>query len=86
MCFADVNLGANLTSINEIDSTKLILRKYCSCFQADAEVETFKTNGVEIFNIGTVTNSDTISIVNHEDTFEFSSKNIEKFGLKHPSY
>jgi hypothetical protein len=36
---------------------------------------------VEIFNIGTVTNSDTISIVNHEDTFS-SKKNIEKFGLK----
>ncbi|WP_230156007.1 phosphoribosylformylglycinamidine synthase [Flavobacterium sp. CECT 9288] len=78
MCFADVNLGANfdLTSINEIDSTKLLFSENIAVvFQADAEVEaTFKANGVEIFNIGTVTNSDTISIVNHEDTFEFSSK------------
>ncbi|WP_158981171.1 MULTISPECIES: phosphoribosylformylglycinamidine synthase [unclassified Flavobacterium] len=78
MCFADVNLGANfdLTSINEKDSTKLLFSENIAVvFQADAEVEaTFKANGVEIFNIGSVTNSDTISIVNHEDTFEFSSK------------
>jgi phosphoribosylformylglycinamidine synthase len=78
MCFADVNLGANfdLTSVNEIDSTKLLFSENIAVvFQADAEVEaTFKANGVEIFNIGSVTNSDTISIVNHEDTFEFSSK------------
>ncbi len=78
MCFADVNLGANfdLTSINEIDSTKLLFSENIAVvFQADAEVEaTFKANEIEIFNIGTVTNSDTISIVNHEDSFEFSSK------------
>ena len=78
MCFADVNLGANfdLTSINEIDSTKLLFSENIAVvFQADAEVEAiFEANGIEIFNIGTVTNSDTISIVNHEDTFEFSSK------------
>jgi phosphoribosylformylglycinamidine synthase len=78
MCFADVNLGANfdLTAINEKDSTKLLFSENIAVvFQADAEVEAvFKANGVEIFNIGTVTNSDTISIVNHEDTFEFSSK------------
>ncbi|MCF6141052.1 phosphoribosylformylglycinamidine synthase [Flavobacterium sp. K77] len=78
MCFADVNLGANfdLTSINEKDSTKLLFSENIAVvFQADAEVETtFKANGVEIFNIGTVANSDTISIVNHEDTYEFSSK------------
>ncbi|MGZ9675611.1 phosphoribosylformylglycinamidine synthase [Flavobacterium sp. GNP001] len=78
MCFADVNLGANfdLTAINEIDSTKLLFSENIAVvFQADAEVEAiFKANGVEIFNIGTVTNSDTISIVNHKDSFEFSSK------------
>ncbi|MBB1194874.1 phosphoribosylformylglycinamidine synthase [Flavobacterium sp. SOK18b] len=78
MCFADVNLGANydLTAINEIDSTKLLFSENIAVvFQADVEVETiFKAKGVEIFNIGTVTNSDTISIVNHEDSFEFSSK------------
>lgn len=78
MCFADVNLGANLnlTAINEMDSTKLLFSENIAVvFQADAEVEaTFKNNGIEIFNIGTVTNSDIISVVNHEDTFEFSAK------------
>ena len=78
MCFADVNLGANfdLTSINEKDSTKLLFSENIAVvFQADAEVEAiFEANGIEIFNIGTVANSDTISIVNHEDTYEFSSK------------
>jgi phosphoribosylformylglycinamidine synthase len=78
MCFADVNLGANfdLTAINEKDSTKLLFSENIAVvFQADAEVEAiFEANGIEIFKIGTVTNSDTISIVNHEDTYEFSSK------------
>ena len=80
MCFADVNLGANfnLTSINEIDSTKLLFSENIAVvFQADTEVEAiFKVNGIEIFNIGTVTNSDTISIENHGDKFEFS---VEKY-------
>ena len=78
MCFADVNLGANfdLTSINEKDSTKILFSENIAVvFQADPEVEaTFKANGIEIFNIGTVTNSDSISITNHVDTFEFSAK------------
>jgi phosphoribosylformylglycinamidine synthase len=42
MCFADVNLGANfdLTSINEIDSTKLLFSENIAVvFKADAEVE-----------------------------------------------
>ncbi|QZK90713.1 phosphoribosylformylglycinamidine synthase [Flavobacterium sp. CHNK8] len=80
MCFADVNLGANfdLTAINEIDSTKLLFSENIAVvFQADAEVEvTFKANGVEIFNIGTVTNSNSISISNFNDKFEF---NVSKY-------
>ena len=82
MCFADVNLGANfdLTSINENDSTKLLFSENIAVvFQADAEVEaTFKANGVEIFNIGTVTNSDTVSITNFDDTFNLSVSKYRK--------
>jgi phosphoribosylformylglycinamidine synthase len=82
MCFADVNLGANLdlTSINEIDSTKLLFSENIAVvFQADAEVEAiFKANGVEIFNIGTVTNSDTVSITNFDDTFNLSVSKYRK--------
>ena len=80
MCFADVNLGANfdLTSINENDSTKLLFSENIAVvFQADAKVEaTFKTNGVEIFNIGTVTNSDTVSITNFNENFNL---NVSKY-------
>ncbi|RXR19070.1 phosphoribosylformylglycinamidine synthase [Flavobacterium amnicola] len=76
MCFADVNLGANfdLTAIHENDSTKLLFSENIAVvFQADAEVEaTFKANGIEIFNIGTVTNSDSVSITNFDDTFNLS--------------
>ncbi|MBC5834500.1 phosphoribosylformylglycinamidine synthase [Flavobacterium sp. F372] len=82
MCFADVNLGANfdLTSINENDSTKLLFSENIAVvFQADAEVEaTFKANGVEIFNIGTVTNSDSVSITNFDDTFNLSVSKYRK--------
>ena len=82
MCFANVNLGANfdLTLINENDSTKLLFSENIAVvFQADAEVEaTFKANGVEIFNIGTVTNSDTVSIRNFDDTFNLSVSKYRK--------
>ena len=82
MCFADVNLGANfdLTSIKENDSTKLLFSENIAVvFQADAEVEaTFKANGIEIFNIGTVTNSDSVSITNYDDTFDFSVSKYRK--------
>ena len=82
MCFADVNLGANfdLTSINENDSTKLLFSENIAViFQADAEVEaTFNANGIEIFNIGTVTNSDSVSITNFNDTFNLSVSKYRK--------
>lgn len=82
MCFADVNLGANfdLTAINEHDSTKLLFSENIAVvFQADAEVEaTFKANGIQIFNIGTVTNSETVSITNYDDTFNLSVSKYRK--------
>jgi phosphoribosylformylglycinamidine synthase len=82
MCFADVNLGANfdLTSINENDSTKLLFSENIAVvFQADAEVEaTFKANGIEIFNIGTVTSSDSVSITNFDDSYNLSVSKYRK--------
>ena len=82
MCFADDKLGAliDLTSINENDSTKLLFSENIAVvFQADAEVEaTFKANGVEIFNIGIVTNSDSVTITNFEDTFNLSVSKYRK--------
>ena len=82
MCFADVNLGANfdLTSINEKDTTKLLFSENIAVvFQADTEVEAiFKANNVEIFNIGTVTNSNEVTIKNFNDFFHFDVAKYRK--------
>ncbi|SEQ09039.1 phosphoribosylformylglycinamidine synthase [Flavobacterium urocaniciphilum] len=82
MCFADVNLGANLnlSSINEADTTKLLFSENIAVvFQADAEVEAvFNANGIEIFNIGTVNHSETVTLSNFNDTFTFDVKAYRK--------
>ncbi len=76
LCFADVNLGANydLSVLGEADTVKALFNENIAVvFQADAEVEaTFKANGIEIFNIGSVIESDTVTFKNFEDTFSFS--------------
>ncbi len=75
MCFADVNLGADLdiTALNEEDSIKVLFSENAGIvFQADASVETILSeNNIEFFNIGTANNSGTVSIKNNEDTFSF---------------
>lgn len=75
MCFADVNLGADLdlSSLAEEDSIKVLFSENAGIvFQADAIVEeTLKANNIEFFNIGNVTNTATVNIINHEDNFMF---------------
>ncbi|HSJ12701.1 MAG TPA: phosphoribosylformylglycinamidine synthase subunit PurQ, partial [Gillisia sp.] len=76
MCFANVDLGADLdlSALNEKDSVKLLFNENCGIvFQAiDTSVETlFKENGIEYFKIGNVTEGDTLNIKNGEDLFEF---------------
>jgi phosphoribosylformylglycinamidine synthase len=75
MCFADVNLGANidLSSICESDTIKLLFSENIGLvFQADENVESiFKQNGVEIFNIGKTTESNTLHLKNNNDQFSF---------------
>ncbi|MCH3882336.1 phosphoribosylformylglycinamidine synthase [Tenacibaculum aquimarinum] len=75
MCFADVNLGAdlNISSLNEEDSIKVLFAENSGIvFQADASVETILSeNNIEFFNIGTATNSGTVNIQNNEDAFSF---------------
>ena len=57
MCFADVNLGADLdiSALNEEDSIKVLFAENSGIvFQADASIETILSeNNIEFFNIGT---------------------------------
>ncbi len=79
LCFADVNLGANIdiTNLNEEDSIKVLFAENCGLvFQADAAIETIlKTNNIEFFNIGSVNNTGVLEIKNNDESFEF---NIEE--------
>ena len=76
LSFAEVGLGAtyDLSALGEMDTVKTLFHENIAVvFQADASVETiFQSNGIEIFNIGSVTEGDVISITNFEDTFHFS--------------
>ncbi|WP_405567803.1 phosphoribosylformylglycinamidine synthase [Polaribacter sp. Asnod6-C07] len=75
MCFADVNLGADLdiSSLNEEDSLKVLFSENSGIvFQADASVETvLSENNIEFFTIGSANNSGTVNIKNNEDNFTF---------------
>ncbi|MEZ4853363.1 phosphoribosylformylglycinamidine synthase [Flavobacterium sp.] len=76
MSFAEVGVGANydLSILGESDSVKALFNENIAVvFQADNEVEaTFKANGIEIFNIGSVVEGDFVSINNGKDYFNFS--------------
>ncbi len=75
MCFADVNLGAdlNISNLGEEDSLKVLFAENTGIvFQADASVEdTLTANNIEFFNIGNVTNTATVNITNNDDSFTF---------------
>ncbi|WP_431165390.1 phosphoribosylformylglycinamidine synthase [Tenacibaculum halocynthiae] len=77
LCFADVNLGANLdlSSLNETDSIKVLFSENSGIvFQSvDASVEKILSeNNIEFFNIGSVTESDRLNIKNGTDVFALS--------------
>lgn len=75
MCFADVNLGAafDLTSLGEKDTVKALFNENIGLvFQADASVETvFTQHNIELFNIGTVVEGNSVTIKNNSDSFTF---------------
>lgn len=76
MCFSDINLGASfdLTSLGENDTVKALFNENIGLvFQANPEVETvFAQHHIEIFNIGTVVEGDSITIKNNTDEFVFN--------------
>ncbi|EGV44048.1 phosphoribosylformylglycinamidine synthase [Bizionia argentinensis JUB59] len=77
MCFADINLGAelDLTALNEQDSIKLLFSENSGIvFQAkDSSVEqVLADDNIEFFNIGKVQESDVLTITNDEEVFNLT--------------
>ncbi len=78
MCFADVNLGADLdlSSLGESDLVKVLFAENCGVvIQAsdDASVEKMLSdNKIDFQKIGTVSESDSLSIKNNNKELEFS--------------
>ncbi|MCX7550161.1 phosphoribosylformylglycinamidine synthase [Xanthomarina sp. F2636L] len=87
MCFADVNLGAelNLTKLNEEDSIKLLFSENSGIvFQAkDASVEqVLKDANIDFFNIGSVQESDVLSIINNNEVFTLTVSRLRDVWYK----
>ncbi|WP_298154861.1 phosphoribosylformylglycinamidine synthase [Flavobacterium sp.] len=76
MCFADVNLGADLdlSSIGETDTVKLLFSENIGIvFQADDRIEsTFEQENVTIYRIGKATESNTMNLKNGDDALSFN--------------
>ncbi|MFC5195665.1 phosphoribosylformylglycinamidine synthase [Bizionia hallyeonensis] len=87
MCFADVNLGAelNLTDLAETDSIKLCFSENTGIvFQAaDVSIEQILTDAnIEFFNIGTVQESDVLSIINDDEVFTLTISRLRDVWYK----
>ncbi len=87
MCFADTNLGADidLTDIGEKDSYKILFGENAGIvFQSkDATIETvLSQTGIEFYKIGTVTNQDVLSIINHNEVFTMTVSRLRDVWYK----
>jgi phosphoribosylformylglycinamidine synthase len=76
MCFADVNLGANfdLSALGENDIVKLLFSENIGIvFQADHSAEAILAGkGITFHKIGTVTESDVVTIKNNDTTLSLN--------------
>ncbi len=76
MCFADVNLSAqlDLTILGESDSIKLLFNENAGIvFQGDNSLENIlKENNIEFFKIGNTNQGDDLQIKNGLDDFSFN--------------
>ncbi|SFN75667.1 phosphoribosylformylglycinamidine synthase [Bizionia echini] len=87
MCFADKNLGAeiDLSHLNEKDSIKLLFSENAGIvFQAtDNSVEQLLIDAnIEFFNIGTVQESDVLSIINHNEVYTLTISRLRDVWYK----
>ena len=87
MCFADVNLGAelDLTDLGEEDTIKLFFSENAGIvFQAaDDSIEQVLTDAnIEFFNIGNVQESDVLSIINDNEVFTLTVSRLRDVWYK----
>ncbi|TBN04795.1 phosphoribosylformylglycinamidine synthase [Hyunsoonleella flava] len=87
LCFADTNLGAelDLSALNERDSAKILFAENAGIvIQAkDNSIEKVLSNSeIEFFNIGKVTSSDTLSIINYTDVFTLTVSRLRDIWYK----
>ena len=87
LCFTDVNLGAelDLTDLSEKDSIKLLFSENAGIvFQAkDKSIESILTKAnIQFFNIGKVTSSDTLSIINNQEVFTLTISRLRDVWYK----
>ncbi|WP_034043979.1 phosphoribosylformylglycinamidine synthase [Wocania ichthyoenteri] len=87
MCFADTNLGAelDLSVLNEKDSFKILFAENSGIvFQAkDASVETVLSEAnIEYFNIGKVTESDVLNVINQAEVFTMTVSRLRDVWYK----
>ncbi|MDT0649817.1 phosphoribosylformylglycinamidine synthase [Autumnicola edwardsiae] len=77
MCFADVNLGAelDLSALNEKDMVKLLFNENCGIvFQAkdDLAEKVLAENNIEFFKIGRTTEGNELKITNGTENLKFN--------------
>ena len=87
MCFADTNLGAelDLSALNEKDSFKILFAENAGIvFQSkNASIESVLSKAnIEFFNIGKVTESDTLSIINQNEVFTLTISRLRDVWYK----
>ncbi len=87
LCFADTNLGAelDLSDLAEKDSIKLLFSENAGIvFQSsDASIEEVLTEAnIAFFNIGKVTESDTLSIINNAEVFALTISRLRDVWYK----
>jgi len=87
LCFADVNLGAELdvTALAEKDSVKLLFSENSGIViqSKDASIENILSEAnIEFFNIGKVTESDTLSIINHAEVYTLTVSRLRDVWYK----
>ncbi|WP_397363162.1 phosphoribosylformylglycinamidine synthase [Olleya sp. R77988] len=87
LCFADTNLGAELdiTALNQKDSCKVLFSENSGIvFQSkDNSIESILASAnIEFFNIGKVTDSDTLSVINGTEVFTMTVSRLRDMWYK----